>query len=159
MDNASLTGIVTSSLLSMPLADSYQSEEGDFQDAVRDHLDQVLALYHQTATTTASVGGSNRPRIDLLGTNVWPDIEVCIGDRAMVGIELKLVRQNASLPSGIKEALGQAFLYRLKYPRSIAFVLSAKPENRKLHEFDEKLHDWCEKTGISFILRSYPDKS
>lgn len=146
---------ILTALKSMTLAESYFREEGDFQDAV---MEAILASLNDAGfsgiTVTGSVGGTDRPRIDLLGTNMWPDVEISAAGHERLAIELKLIRPDASLPGGIKEAVGQAFIYRLKYSESIVFIVSYRPGDDRLHEYDDALIDWCEKAGIKFILRN-----
>ena len=151
----SLTEKVVAALESMTLLESYVSEEGDFQDAVMEAIRTGLGDAGLTdIAITGSVGGLDRPRIDLLGTNMWPDVEIAAEGGDLLGIELKLIRPHASLPGGIKEAVGQAFIYRLKYSETIAFIVSYRPGDDRLHEYDKALIEWCEKAGIRFLLRN-----
>ena len=138
----------------MELAPDYQSEEHDFQDAVVDALCAAFEVAGiEDASIVASIGGPGRPRIDLFGTNVWPDIEISVPGHDEIGIELKLVRENGSLPMGLKESIGQAFIYRLKYAKVIVFIVTYKRGDARLHDFDDALIEWCRQTGISFLLR------
>ena len=155
MTPLNLRETVSTALESMTLQESYASEEGDFQDAVMESIRVSLNDAGFTGISiSGSVGGTNRPRIDLLGTNMWPDVEISAAGHERLAIELKLIRPDASLPGGIKEAVGQAFIYRLKYSESIVFIVSYRPGDDRLHEYDDALIDWCEKAGIKFILRN-----
>ena len=156
MVTKSICATAISALENMPLKKAYESEEKDFQDAVVEALTEAFMLAGiDDLRITASIGGNNRPRIDLFGTNVWPDVEIDTPDEK-IAIELKLVRakKTSSLPLGIKESVGQAFIYRLKYCEVIAFVVSYKTGSPNLHDYDAALIDWCLKSNIHFVFRA-----
>jgi hypothetical protein len=148
--------LVLKTLNEVPLASEYASEEKDLQPYIRDAIGKALqkeglGLYD----IRTSVGQQNCPRIDLLGTNVWPDIDISINGTHVLAVELKLGRKLASL---LSDALGKLVIYTLKYPKVVGFIAHSATDYPKLHEYDEQFHALCDQLGVQLIVRQLGTK-
>lgn len=152
VDSCDLYHRIIEAFREMPLENSYADEETVFAPAVEHYLIKFLhGVGIKDASITTSTGGTNRPRVDLLGTNVWPDIEVRANESDVVAVELKLGR--SGLASALSQTLGQSLLYRLKYDHVIGFIAHSAGDQATSHHFDNEFWNACERWDVTIILR------
>ena len=148
--------IVLQTLRTCTLRDQYTSEQQQLQPDLRDALRQVLGSKYgvEISVRAGEVASGPKPRVALFGTTFWPDIEVRSGDGPIVGVEVKHLRRGQRGSSkAIEEAIGAALIYRLLYPRAIAFILregiaETEPPNAETH-LRRMLTDY----GIDLMVR------
>ena len=96
-------------LRSMPLRQRYRDEQKELQPEIKEALSSALG---PSFDIVISVGkGAPKPRIEILGTTIWPDVHIAYGNEAIVAIETKLVGAE-NFTGDLAQALGQAVLYR-----------------------------------------------
>lgn len=137
---------VLSVLRSMPLRPRYRDEQKELQPEIEKALSSALG---PSFDIVISVGkGAPKPRIEILGTTIWPDVHIAYGNEDLIAIETKLVGVE-NFTGDLAQAVGQAVLYRRRYPYSIGFVVSqSRPMDPPV---------WCWSLGdmdVDFIVRS-----
>ncbi len=146
-------GIILEALQNYSLKTEYKGEENDLQPElgklIEDTLNKKgLEEYH----VKVSLGGQNKPRVDLLGTNFWPDIEISYADQPIIAIEVKFAKK--SLPSAISSTLGQCLVYKLKYKYVIGFIVYIGSKlNVKFTEYNEAFWEMISGLDIPLIIR------
>jgi hypothetical protein len=102
-----------------------------------------------------SIGGKKSPRVDLLGTNFWPDIEVSTVDgEPILAVEVKLARER-SLPKSISATIGQCIIYKLKYPYVIGFIANQAKMDPRYDEYNKQFEGMLNKLELPLVIRSY----
>ena len=132
MNTRFINKIVMDILRNCPLESEYDGEERGLQPFL-----EKKAFNENGVTdleTKMSVGNNNTPRVDLLGTNFWPDIEISLGGNPVLAIEVKY--QKKSLPAALALLIGQCLIYKLKYRSVIGFILHRGPINPNYNEYD-----------------------
>jgi hypothetical protein len=155
-DSASVREVVRQTLTKFALRDSYPDEQRDLQKHIKDELDAALSMEFPTASlvTTRSIGGREKPRLKLLGTSFWPDLDVKEGNTRHVAIEVKIVREGARGASkAIAETIGQSVIYATQYPFIFAFVVHRGRTDKRLHDLDDALTAQLSNHSIELILR------
>lgn len=147
--------IVRDTLTCMPLVDGYVDEQRDLQPIV---LAALHAALHQAfplaqLETIASVGGTGKPNLKLLGTSFWPDIVVTEGTEGRVAIEVKLIRARQSPSKALAEAIGQAVIYSVQYPRVFVFAAHCGRDDRRYHDEDVRLRRRLLDLNIELVIR------
>lgn len=151
MNTENLYRAVLETLKSIPL-EEYTSEETQLQPYLETEISGVLdSEFPGKYEIKMSVGGKNRPRVDLLGTNFWPDIEISKDGAPMLAIEVKLVRK--SLATAVSATIGQCLIYKLKYEYVIGFIRNQARINPQYNEFDRQLEDTLNRLGFPLIIR------
>jgi len=147
---------VFETLESIPL-EKYESEEKQLQPYLQYQISEVLeSQLPGEYEIKISVGGKNRPRVDLLGTNVWPDIEISKDGEPCLAVEVKLVNHNKSLTTAISETLGQCLLYKLKYKYVIGFIVNQVAGDAQYNEYDKQFEEMLKGLEFPLIIRSNP---
>lgn len=158
-DSSSIAEAIRETLVRMPLAASYADEQRDLQPHVQRALEESFQQSFPTANllTVISVGGTGKPRLSLLGTRFWPDVEIRAGTTAVAAIEVKLIRQAHSASKAIAEAIGQSLIYSIRYPRVFAFVVHYGRSNHRYHDDDAELAKRLSPLNVELILRTTSD--
>jgi hypothetical protein len=102
---------------------------------------------------TTSIGGRGKPRVELLGTSFWPDIEIKEGNTLLVAIEVKLVRRDQSASKALAEAIGQGVVYSVRYPRVFVLIVHYGRSNDRFHEEDASFERRLSLLNIELIMR------
>ena len=152
MSAEKLYQIISETLKSSPIV-TYSSEEKQLQPYLESKISKVLMnIFPGEYEIKMSVGGQGRPRVDLLGTNFWPDIEISKNGNPLLAIEVKLVRK--SLATAVSAAIGQCLIYKLKYKYVICFIRNQVKTDPKYNEFDEQFWQMLERLKLELIIRS-----
>jgi hypothetical protein len=151
MNADKLYQVVFETLRSIPLGE-YKSEEKELQPYLKTKISETLeSTFPGEYDIKISIGGKNRPRVDLLGTNFWPDIEISKNGESLLAVEVKLARK--SLATAISETLGQCLIYKLKYDYVIGFIKNRVRFYLQYNEFDKQFEEMLEKLGFPLIIR------
>lgn len=149
----SVSKIICDTLKSISLEKDYESEEKGLQPHLKRAIMNAFSENRlDDYKTKISVGGKNRPRIDLLGTNFWPDIEISKNGEPLIAVEVKYEKK--SLPNALSSLLGQCLIYKLKYKFVIGFILHRGSTNSNYEEYDHKFWTMIEELDLSIIIRS-----
>jgi hypothetical protein len=140
-------------LNSIPL-EEFQSEEKDLQPYLEKEIAYVLnKSFPGQYKTKASIGGTKRPKVDLLGTNFWPDIEVSSVDgKPVLAVEVKLAKK--SLASAISGTIGQCLIYKLKYEHVVGFIKNQAKVDPRYAEYNEEFWKMMKTLKIPLIIRA-----
>ena len=143
----------------MPLLASYADEQRDLQPHVQRVLEESFEKSFPAANlqTIISVGGTDKPRLTLLGTRFWPDIEIRAGTTAVAAIEVKLIRDGHPASKAIAEAIGQSLIYSIRHPRVFTFVVHYGRSNYRYHDDDAELTKRLSHLNVELILRTAKD--
>jgi len=135
--------------------EEYESEENQLQPYLEAEIARLLkrAFPHKYEIKMC-LGGENRPRVDLLGTNFWPDIEISKDGEPLLAVEVKLVKK--SLATAVSATIGQCLLYKLKYKYVIGFIKNQVRINSQYNEFDEQFKEMLRRLEFPLIIRSNP---
>jgi hypothetical protein len=151
MNTENLYQTVYETLRSIPL-EEYASEETQLQPYLETAISGVLdSKFLGKYEIKMSVGGKNRPRVDLLGTNFWPDIEISRDGAPLLAVEVKLAGK--SLAPAVSATIGQCLIYKLKYKYVIGFIRNQARINPQFNEFDRQLEDTLNRLGFPLIIR------
>ena len=143
---------VFETLESIPL-EEYTSEEKQLQPYLETEIARVLdSAFPGEYQIKMSLGGEGRPRVDLLGTNFWPDIEISKNGASLLAVEVKLVRK--SLATAVSATIGQCQIYKLKYKHVIGFISNQVRINPHYNEFDKQFEEMLKRLEFSLIIRS-----
>ena len=135
--------------------EEYESEENQLQPYLEEEIAILLErVFPGKYEIKMSIGGTNRPRVDLLGTNFWPDIEISKDGQPLLAVEVKLAKD--SLATAISATIGQCLLYKLKYKYVIGFIRNQRKINPQCNEFDEQFEEMLENLEFPLIIRSDP---
>ena len=94
MNADKLYQVVYETLKSIPLED-YKSEEKELQPYLKTKISETLeSTFPGEYDIKISIGGEKRPRVDLFGTNFWPDIEISKKGKSLLAVEVKLARKS-----------------------------------------------------------------
>ncbi len=134
-----------------------QEEYKDEESGLQPHLESLIAGWLQKSFNDEyqlkiSVGGGERPRVDLLGTNFWPDIEISYKGKPVIAVEVKYMK--SGFTSAITNTIGQCLIYKLKYAYVIGFIVYRGSANPKLNEYDAPFYDMIEKLGFPLLIRA-----
>jgi hypothetical protein len=136
---------------SIPL-EEYTCEEKQLQPYLETEIARVLDnAFPGEYEMKMCLGGENRPRVDLLGTNFWPDIEISKDGEALLAVEVKLARK--SLATAVSATIGQCLLYKLKYKYVIGFIRNQGRINSQYNEFDEQFEEMLKRLEFPLIIR------
>jgi hypothetical protein len=143
---------VCETLRNIPL-EEYESEETQLQPYLETEISKTL----ETASADKyeikiSIGGRNRPRVDLLGTNFWPDIEISRDGNPFLAVEVKLAKD--SLAGALTGTIGQCLIYKLKYKYVIGFIKNQARTDPRCNEFDAKFEEMLNRLEFPLIIRS-----
>jgi len=154
-----LKDAIVEALQSMPLRGAYIDEQRDLQPHVHEVINSVLnSRFGTQFGCIVSIGaGAPKPNIRMMGTSFWPDIEVCDGNVPVLGIELKFVNRDRRASSRISETLGQALIYKLRYPHVIAMIVHYGNYDLKLSDKDNEMKSLLKDFGIDLVLRRPSD--
>ena len=134
------------------LHENYTHEENGLQPHLEESISQWLQLFFSDGyNVKISVGGGGRPRVDLLGTNFWPDVEISYKGKPAIAIEVKYAKRG--LPGAISSTIGQCLIYKLKYPYVAGFLIYRGPTNPKLNEYDAPFHGMIKRLGFPLVIR------
>ncbi len=149
---AQLAAEVTKLLNSFKPRPAYTDEQKDLQPHLADILEASLP---EDLEVIKSVGGKNKPSMKMFGTSFWPDIEIRTRpDKIpLIGIEVKYVRADKPASKAISETLGQALIYRSRYPYVIAYILHDGKYISANIEHDVPVADLLESQGIHLVLK------
>jgi hypothetical protein len=155
-DPSAIAEVIDHTLRHFPLAPAYASEQRDLQPHVQAEIEKSLrrTFPELGLVTTISVGGNGKPSLKLLGTSYWPDVEIADGNEGLVAIEVKLIRPRQATSKAMAEAVGQALIYSVRYPRVFAFILNYGRSDNNLHDEDTGLTDRLLSLSIGLILRA-----
>jgi hypothetical protein len=143
---------VCETLRNIPLGE-YENEEKQLQPHLQTEISKALEnASADKYQVKISIGGQNRPRVDLLGTNFWPDIEISTNGEACLAVEVKLAKK--SLAGAISGTIGQCLIYKLKYKYVMGFIKNQARTDPKYCEFDTKFEDMLNRLGFPLIVRS-----
>jgi hypothetical protein len=139
-------------LKELPMPGKYESEERELQPHLKREISRALEAVGlmDYCHIKLSTGGLDRPRVDLLGTNFWPDIEISYQGEPLIAIEVKHTK---SLPGALAATIGQCTIYKLKYPHTIGFILHRGPRNPDLCEYDDQFWTSMKEIDIPIVLR------
>jgi hypothetical protein len=152
MSGSDVYELVMETLKSCPLKPEYRNEERDLQPELKRLIERALDSSGLGAyDVKISLGGRGKPRVDLLGTSFWPDIEISNDNKPIIAIEVKFEKK--SLAGAITSALGKSIIYKLKYKHLIGFVYHVGKTDPRLNEFDTAFHKMIEGLGVNFIIR------
>lgn len=156
-DAAHVIDVVRAALSRMPLAPAYADEQRDLQPHIKAVLEQSLrqAFPEADLRTTISVGGTGKPRLNLLGTSFWPDVEVTDGTTRLIAIEVKRISQQQGASKAIAEAIGQSIIYSIRYPHVLTFIVHYARSDDRLHEDDVGLEKRLLPYNVRMILRRF----
>lgn len=144
--------IILEALQQHTLKSDYQDEQKDLQPELKQLIENTLhgkGLHEYEVKK--SIGGQNKPHVDLLGTNFWPDIEIAHHGKPIIAIEIKYA---TSLPGALSSALGQCMIYKLKYEYVMAFIVHKGPTlNSRYNEYNNAFWELVSKHGIPMIIR------
>jgi hypothetical protein len=154
-----LTSSVRDVLYHFPLKHEYRSEQRDLQPHVQAALQDELRKSFPLAALAVniSVGGIGKPSLKLLGTSFWPDVEITEGNTPIAAIETKLVRPGENPSKGISEALGQAIIYGIHYPKVFALVVHFGRSDPRSHDEDAALTNHLIPFNVELVLRRRED--
>ncbi len=154
-----LKDAILNTLQSMALRGEYFDEQRDLQPHVHEAIKSLLTCNYGTQYgCNVSVGpGRPKPSIKLLGTSFWPDIEVYEGSTPLIGIGLKLVKKDHRASARISETLGQALIYKVRYPHVIAMIVHYGYYDAKLSDKDEDMKSLLARHEIDLVLRRPSD--
>ena len=154
-DYSEFEQFITKTLTEMPLASEYADEQRNLQPDIKRAVDAALSdRYGEEYKSVSSTGGEKpKPSIEMLGTSYWPDLEIRDANEASVGMEVKLIRKNHSPAKPLAEALGQALIYRLRYPLVYVVIVHSGNYNSNLNKNDENLMKLLKGLNISLIVR------
>jgi hypothetical protein len=148
---------VLATLRECKLREHYTDEQRELQPDLAKVLKQALGNGFHIRT---AVGGLSAPRpINLYGTSFWPDLDVSHGDVPVLAIEVKYIRmrepRSKGVPSStlIAETIGQALIYRLHYPRTIAFILQEGPVGTETRGPEADLRGLLARCGVDLVRR------
>jgi len=151
MNADKLYQVVFETLRTIPLG-QYKSEEKQLQPYLQAEVSRVLEnVFPGEYEVKISIGGKKRPRVDLRGTNFWPDIEISKNGKPLLAVEVKLAGK--SLATAISGTLGQCLIYKLKYEYVIGFIKSQVRVYPQYNEFDKQFEEMLEKLGFPLIIR------
>jgi len=152
MNSERLYQVVLKTLETIPLAE-YENEERQLQPYLREKICNVLETsFPGKCGVKMSIGGKKRPRVDLFGTNFWPDMEVSMDGKPILAIEVKLAKK--SLAAAISGTIGQCILYKLKYEHALGFIKNQARTSPQYNEYDGKLRDMLNGLKVPLIIRS-----
>ena len=152
MSTEKLYQVISETLKSIPVGE-YTSEEKQLQPYLESEISKILMnIFPEEYEIKMSVGGQGRPKVDLLGTNFWPDIEISKEGKPLLAIEVKLVRK--SLATAVSSAIGQCLIYKLKYEYVIGFIRNQVQTYPKYNEFNEQFWQMLERLKLELIIRS-----
>lgn len=135
------------------LHEEYKDEERGLQPYLERSIARWLhMIFNDDYQLKISVGGGERPRVDLLGTNFWPDIEISYKGKPVIAIEVKYTKRG--LTSAITSSIGQCLIYKLKYPYVVGFLIYRGPTDPKLNEYDAPFYDMIERLGFPLLIRT-----
>ncbi len=139
----------------MPLESEYADEQRDLQPAVKSAIDSAMRdRYGNRFRSIGSTGGEKpKPRIDLLGTSFWPDLEIRKANKPILGMEIKIIRKNKSAAKPLAEAFGQSLIYLLRYPLVYIMVVHYGNYNPNLNKTDKQWLKLLKSLKIRLILR------
>ena len=150
-------GIVLATLRDCKLRDHYTDEQRELQPDLAKALKHALGNGFRIRT---AVGGPGAPSgIHLYGTSFWPDLDVSRGDEPVLAIEVKYIRmrepRSKRVPSStlIAETIGQALIYRVRYPRAIAFILHDGAVDARPKEAEAILRELLARCGVDLVWR------
>ncbi len=119
--------------------------------ALRDRLGEGFTV--QISVNEGRRPDSPKPRVALFGVTFWPDIVVLRGREPILGVEVKHIREGHSPTHAIAETIGQSLIYRLLYPRVIAFVLRDGLAEPKPLENEARLREIVAGCRIDLVMR------
>jgi hypothetical protein len=155
VDVLSNARVARSVLRQFSLAPSYRDEQRDFQRPIAEEIRQSLkqSFPKTPPQVTTSTGGRGKPRVELLGTSFWPDIEIKDGNKLLAAIEVKLVRRDQSASKALAEAVGQGVVYAVRYPWVFVLIVHYGRSNDRLHKEDTSFEKRLLLFNIELILR------
>lgn len=112
---------------------------------------------NRTSKETISVGGIGKPKLRLLGTSFWPDVEVTEGTIRLAAIEVKLIRSQQPASKAIAEAIGQSIIYSIRYPYVFTFLVHYGRSDDRYHDEDAGLEKRLSPYNVELILRRSGD--
>jgi hypothetical protein len=144
--------IILEALQKYSLKTEYKDEEHDLQPELEKLIKKTLSKEGlEEYQVKVSLGGKNKPRVDLLGTNLWPNIEISNDGQPIIAIEVKYTK---SLPAAISSTLGQCLIYKLKYDHVIGFIFyNGKKMNAKFNDYNEPFWEMVSGLDIALIIR------
>ena len=143
---------VCETLRSIPLG-GYENEEKQLQPYLQTEISKLLeAESADKYQVKISIGGRNKPKVDLLGTNFWPDIEISTNGEPCLAVEVKLAQK--SLAGAISGTIGQCLIYKLKYNYVIGFIKNQAKTDPNYNEFDTKFEHMLNELNFPLIIRS-----
>jgi hypothetical protein len=142
-------------LKNIPLKE-YESEEKELQPYLGQEIANVLdKSFPGKYETKTSIGGRKRPRVDLLGTNFWPDIEVSsLNGEPILAVEVKLAKKR-SLAAAISGTIGQCMIYTLKYQHVVGFRKNQVTTYQQNNEYDEQFEKMLHRLKLPLIIRPW----
>jgi hypothetical protein len=143
---------VTQALNECPLRPQYRSEQQELQPDLADAIGKELPAQYHLITSTG--GEDKKPYLNICGTSFWPDIEISESGKPLIAVEIKHIPQDKSASKRIAEAIGQALIYRVRYPYTIVFVLNRGKHTTEGAEQDDELRTFLHDCGIELILRN-----
>lgn len=144
-----LANKVAERLRTLDLQDNYDSEEPDLLNHVVSEVQNVLGEGYEIVSQSWSLEDA----VEGLGCSFWPDIIVKKGQKAVLVLELKMVRATKSPAKAYEETIGQCLIYRAKYPQVIGFVLNRGVHNSDHTAFTSQVEKLLANDGISLVIR------
>jgi hypothetical protein len=143
---------VCGTLRNIPLGE-YEDEETQLQPYLQTEISRALENASlDKYEIKISIGGRNKPKVDLLGTNFWPDIEISTNGEPFLAVEVKLAQK--SLAGAISGTIGQCLIYKLKYKYVIGFIKNQARINPHYNEFDARFEEMLNRMEFPLIIRS-----
>jgi hypothetical protein len=143
---------VCETLRNIPLGE-YENEEKQLQPYLQTEISKLLeAESPDKYQVKMSIGGRNKPKVDLLGTNFWPDIEISTNGEAYLAVEVKLAKK--SLAGALSGTIGQCLIYKLKYKYVIGFIKNQARTDPRCNEFDAQFEEMLNGLEFPLIIRS-----
>jgi hypothetical protein len=158
VDGLSVARVVRDTLRQFSLAPAYPDEQKDLQWPLAEEIRQSLKQSFPKAPlqVTTSTGGRGKPRVELLGTSFWLDIEIKDGNTFLAAIEVKIVRRNQPASHVLAAAVGQGVVYSVRYPWVFVFIVHHGQSDDQHHEEDTSFEKRLSLLNIELILRRAP---
>ena len=136
----------------------YENEEKELQPYLKDEIFKAVEkTFPGVYDVRMSIGGKEKesPRVDLLGTNFWPDIEVSSTEgEPILAVEVKLAKQK-SFAASISTTIGQCMIYKLKYPHVLGFIKNQKKTYYRNDEYDQEFERMLNRLKLPLIIRPW----
>jgi hypothetical protein len=152
-----LKALVVDVLESFHVRKHYKNEAPDLHDHIEEALRARLDSGGHTSVTIKRCSGRGCPRVNLLGTSFWPDLELSLDGDPTIALEVKHVKR--SFASALSAAIGQCLIYQFKYKYVACFILHRGPDDRKLVQFNEHFWAKMQDLQIPVVVRQNPDDS